>query len=142
MWCQEKGQLHYSEREGRQHRDGGVDALGEDGEVVADEDDALLAHQRGEDVDDALDVEARHQRRQLHVDQRRVHVARTDELVFVHVELAAGLGKRRLAAGAHEVDHLLRLQTSHGLRDLHDVREDREVGSVCQDNGKRYLFVT
>ena len=131
MWCQEKGQLDKNESMGRQHGDGGVDALGEHGKVVADEDDALLAHQRAEDVDDAL-----------HVDQRSVHVAWTDELVLVHVELASRLGKSRLAAGTHEVQHLLGLQTGHRLRDLHDVGEDCEVGSVVKTTKSIYLFVT
>ena len=142
MWCQEKGQLDKNESMGRQHGDGGVDALGEHGKVVADEDDALLAHQRAKDVDDALHVEARHQRRQLHVDQRSVHVAWTDELVLVHVELASRLGKSRLAAGTHEVQHLLGLQTGHRLRDLHDMGEDCEVGSVVKTVKSIYLFVT
>ena len=46
-----------------QDSDGSMNAVGQRAEIIADEDDALLAHQRAEEQDEALHVEAGDQRR-------------------------------------------------------------------------------
>lgn len=111
-----------------QKGDGGMNTLRQIRNVISDEDNALLAHQGGQDVDEVLHIETRDQRSQLNVDQRSIHISRTDKFVLADVELGSVLRESSLATLAHKVEHLLRLQTSHRLGDLQNVRENGEVG--------------
>lgn len=126
----------------KQNGHGGVNAVRQSAEIVADEDDALLAHERAEQENQALHVEAGHERGQLHIDQRSIHVLRAHELVFADVERLVRLGKSSLAALMHEVHNPIRLKTRHGLRHLQEVREDGEVRSRVNARERQNLLVT
>ena len=121
-----------NEEEGKGEQDGhsGMDALGESAEIVADEDDALLAHQSAQQKDETLHIEARNQRSQFHVDKRGVHVFGTNEFVLIDVERFVGLGKSRFHCFVDKVDHVLRFQTEHGLSDFKKMRKDCEVRTI------------
>ena len=138
MMPREGASVDEEERKGEQDGHSGMNALGESAEIVADEDNALLAHQSTQQEDETLHIEARNQRSQFHVDKRGIHVLGTNKFVVVDVERFVGLGKSRFHCLVDKVDHILRFQTEHSLSDFKKMRKDCEVRAIW----KRWIYPT
>ena len=116
----------------QQNGNSGMNTFGENSKVISNENDSLLTHQGGKKVNQTLYIETRHQRSKLHIDQRSIHITRTNELVLSNIELLSRLWKSCFTTLIHKIKNLLRLQTSHCLGNLYQMREDGKVRSSTQ----------